>query len=117
MKNILLAVAVGLWTTAAIAHSPLKATTPADKSIVAEMPLEVVLNFKNTIRLTRVVMANADKPGIILDLEGNKKFLSEHRIPVPPTVPPMGSGSYVIEWRGLGADGHALKGSFDFSVK
>ena len=46
MKNILLAVAVGLWTTAAIAHSPLKATTPADKSIVAEMPLEVVLNFK-----------------------------------------------------------------------
>jgi methionine-rich copper-binding protein CopC len=113
MKNILLAVAVGLWTTAAIAHSPLKATTPADKSIVAEMPLEVVLNFKNTIRLTRVAMTNADKPGIVLDLEGNKKFLSEHRIPVPP----LGSGSYVIEWRGLGADGHALKGSFDFSVK
>ena len=31
MKEILLAVVVGLWATAAIAHSPLEATTPADK--------------------------------------------------------------------------------------
>ena len=113
MKDILLAVVFGLWATASIAHSPLEATTPADKSIVTEMPLEVFLNFKNTIRLTRVVMTNSDKPGIDLDLDGNKKFLSEHRIPVPP----MGSGIYLIEWRGLGADGHALKGSFGFSIK
>ena len=113
MKEILFAVVVGLWATAVIAHSPLKATTPADKSVIAEMPHEVVLNFKNTIRLTRVVMANANKPSIDLDLNGNKKFLSEYRI----SVPPMGSGLYLIEWRGLGADGHALKGSFDFSVK
>ena len=48
MKEILLAVVVGLWATASIAHSPLEATTPADKSIVTEMPLEVFLNFKNT---------------------------------------------------------------------
>ena len=113
MKDILLAVVVGLWATAAIAHSPLAATTPADKSLVAEMPLEVVLNFKNTIRLTRVVITNGDNPGIELDLEGNKRFLSDHKIPVPP----MGSGLHLIEWRGLGADGHALKGSFGFSVK
>jgi methionine-rich copper-binding protein CopC len=113
MKEILLAVVVGLWATAAIAHSPLEATTPADQSIITEMPLELFLNFKNTIRLTRVVMTNSDKPGIDLDLDGNKKFLSEHRIPVPP----MGGGIYLIEWRGLGADGHALKGSFGFSVK
>jgi len=29
----------------------------------------------------------------------------------------MGSGLHLIEWRGLGADGHALKGPFNFSVK
>jgi methionine-rich copper-binding protein CopC len=29
----------------------------------------------------------------------------------------MGPGSYVVEWRGLGADGHALNGTFNFTVK
>ena len=29
----------------------------------------------------------------------------------------MGPGSYVVEWRGLGTDGHALNGTFNFTVK
>ncbi len=35
------------------------------------------------------------------------------------TVPmqSVGSGTYVIDWRGLGADGHAMTGSFSFVVE
>jgi len=29
----------------------------------------------------------------------------------------MGPGIYEVEWRGLGADGHALNGTFSFTVK
>jgi methionine-rich copper-binding protein CopC len=28
----------------------------------------------------------------------------------------MGEGIYRIEWRGLGADGHAMQGAFTFTV-
>jgi methionine-rich copper-binding protein CopC len=28
----------------------------------------------------------------------------------------MGAGKYVVKWRGLGGDGHALKGIFSFTV-
>jgi len=29
----------------------------------------------------------------------------------------MGTGNYLIEWRGLGGDGHALNGTFSFTVE
>ena len=28
----------------------------------------------------------------------------------------MGAGKYVVKWRGLSADGHALNGTFSFTV-
>jgi len=29
----------------------------------------------------------------------------------------MGAGTYRIEWRGLGIDGHAMQGEFTFTVE
>jgi methionine-rich copper-binding protein CopC len=29
----------------------------------------------------------------------------------------MGAGVYFVKWRGLGADGHALNGTFSFTVE
>ncbi len=29
----------------------------------------------------------------------------------------VGAGVYVVEWRGLGSDGHALNGTFSFTVE
>jgi|TARA_B100001059_G_scaffold107312_1_gene106967 methionine-rich copper-binding protein CopC len=113
MKQILLTAMIGLWATGVIAHSPLEATIPANEAVVAEVPLEVVLDFKGDIRLTRVSMTHADHPSVDLDLESFSGFISDYAIPLQG----MGSGAYIIEWRGLGADGHALNGSFSFTVE
>jgi methionine-rich copper-binding protein CopC len=113
MKNILFACMIGFWATGAIAHSPLDGTTPVNEAIVAQVPTEVLLNFKGKIRLTRVTMTHADHDSVDLDLSGNSGFISDYAVPMPP----MGSGIYVIVWRGLGADGHALNGTFGFTVE
>jgi methionine-rich copper-binding protein CopC len=113
MKNILLAVTLGLWATGAMAHSPLEGTIPENEATVAEVPTEVVLDFKGDIRLTRVTMTHADHDGVDLDLGEDSGFISDYAIPMPA----MGSGTYVIDWRGLGDDGHALNGSFSFIVE
>ena len=42
-----------------------------------------------------------------------QQFAQEFALPMQD----MGPGSYVVEWRGLGADGHALNGTFNFTVK
>ena len=113
MKNFLRAAMIGIWATGAMAHSPLDRTSPANEATVAEMPTEVLMDFKGDIRLTRVSITHADKHSMDMDLGEQTSFTQEFTLPMHD----MGAGVYVIEWRGLGADGHALKGTFSFTVE
>ncbi|MCO4843103.1 MAG: copper resistance protein CopC [Yoonia sp.] len=113
MKQILLAGLLGIWATGAVAHSPLESTTPLHEAIVAQVPENVLLDFKGAIRLTRVTMTHADHDGVDLDLSGHKGFITNYAIPLEA----MGGGTYSITWRGLGIDGHALDGTFTFVVE
>lgn len=113
MKQLLSIAMIGIWTSGALAHSPLEATTPANEATVAQLPSEIVMNFKGDIRLTRVGMTHADHPSVDLDLDSFDGFISSYAIPVQS----LGTGLYVIEWRGLGTDGHTMNGSFSFTVE
>ena len=113
MKTILLAGMMGIWATGAMAHSPLDATTPDNEATVTEMPTEVLMDFKGDIRLTRVSIIHAGKHRMDMDLGEQKAFMQEFALPMHD----MGAGVYVVEWRGLGDDGHALNGTFSFTVE
>ena len=113
MKTFLLASMIGIWATGAMAHSPLDATTPANEATVNEMPTEVLMDFKGDIRLTRVAITHADTHSMDMDLGDQKAFTQEFALPMQN----MGAGVYVVEWRGLGSDGHALNGTFSFTVE
>ena len=113
MKTILFAGLIGILATGAVAHSPLEKTTPANEAIVTEMPTEVVMDFKGDIRLTRVAITHADMPSVDMDLSDHTAFTQEFALPMQD----MGAGVYVVKWRGLGADGHALNGTFSFTVE
>ncbi|MEE9313034.1 MAG: copper resistance CopC family protein [Rhizobiaceae bacterium] len=97
-------------TTTANAHSPLKSTAPQKDAILEAAPKEIVLNFAKMVRITKVTLAKDDTEAK-LELPF-KKFTNDISIPNPTT----GVGSYTVNWRALGKDGHALKGSFSFTV-
>ena len=113
MKTILLAGMIGTWAAGAMAPSPLDVTTPANEAIVMQMPTEVLMDFKGDIRLTRVAITHADTRSMVMDLGKQKTFTQEFTLPMHD----MGLGTYEVEWRGLGADGHALNGTFSFTVE
>jgi len=113
MKTFLFAGMIRIWATGAMAHSPLDATTPANEATVAEMPTEVLMDFKGDIRLTRVTITHADTHSMDMDLGEQTAFTQEFALPMHN----MGAGVYVVEWRGLGDDGHALNGTFSFTVE
>ena len=113
MKQLVLAALVGIWATSAVAHSPLKTTTPGNGAVVSEAPTEISLDFKGKIRLTRVSVSTAGQDSVDLNLGASKGFVSSYTLPFQAS----GDGTYQIDWRGLGDDGHALTGSFSFSVK
>lgn len=114
MNRTLLSVLLALLPgTAALAHSLLETTSPAHEATLTETPIEIVMHFTSGIRLTRVSMVHTDETRVDLNLSEFRDFISDYTIPVEP----MGAGAYQVEWRGLGDDGHALSGSFAFTVE
>ena len=113
MQRILLAGLIVMWASVANAHSPLKSTTPANEATIAQAPNELRLEFGKDIRLTRLAVTHADDKKMKLDLSGQDGFKKLYLV----SFEGMGTGNYLIEWRGLGGDGHALNGTFSFTVE
>ena len=113
MKPFVLAGLLVLAATAASAHSRLNTTAPADGAVLARAPAQIVLTFAKRLRLTRVRMILDDGPALDLDLGGQKSFRTRFAVPLAG----KGRGLYRIEWRGLAADGHVMRGGFAFRVK
>lgn len=113
MKALLLAAMLALAAAPALAHSGLDSTTPENGAELAQAPPHVVLTFAKRIRLTRVRMTHDTGDAIDLDLGGQTTFATRFELPLMD----MGSGPYRIEWRGLSADGHAMRNTFTFRVQ
>lgn len=113
MKKLAIFAVMAAFATSAFAHSKVDTTSPANGATIAEAPPEISFNFANDIRLTRVNMLHQDHPTVRLDLGDQTSFSRVFTLPLEG----MGAGIYRIEWRGLGADGHAMQGEFSFTVE
>ena len=113
MKYLIVAALFALSAVPASAHSKANKMEPANGAIVSAVPSDVSLTFVKEIRLTKVSMTHAGKHSEELNLGDQKAFSKEYSVPMKD----LGAGSYVIEWRGLGDDGHAMNGSFSFEVE
>ena len=113
MKSLLLAILFALMTAAALAHSKLDTTFPTDGAVLVQVPHHLRFSFARDIRLTRVRMTHADRPAVDLDLDGQNAFATRFWVPLIGG----GKGRYRIEWRGVAADGHAMRGAFTFRMR
>lgn len=112
MKIIIAAIVSSFLASGASAHSKVDSTTPSNQAVLAEVPAQLDLDFAKKIRLTKVELTHESEPTIPLDLDGLTSFERAFSLPLQN----MGHGTYQIEWRGLGMDGHAMQGEFTFEV-
>lgn len=112
MKRLAAFALISMLATGATAHSRVETTTPENGATIASAPSEISFSFGDEIRLTRVQMVHQDLHTVPLDLGGQTSFDRVFTLPFQG----MGNGTYRIEWRGLGVDGHAMQGEFTFTV-
>ena len=112
-RTMIFAATLALSATMALAHSKKEGTLPADGAVVEAVPETIELRFNDGMRLTKVEMTHAEKHTETLELGDQTGFVKEVSVPMIS----MGSGVYLIEWRGLGVDGHPMNGSFTFEVQ
>jgi len=112
MKIIIATVVSSFLSSGAYAHSKVDTTTPSNQAALADVPAQIDLDFAKKIRLTKVELTHESATTVSLDLDGLTRFERAFSLPIQN----MGDGTYHIEWRGLGMDGHAMQGEFTFEV-
>lgn len=106
-------IAILLLPALASAHSRLEQSTPAADSVIASMPEEVVLRFSAPLRVTSLIIRSEG--------EGEERVLDVSAAPYADTLqakaPKLAPGTYRLEWRGVGRDGHIMSGHVRFTIE
>jgi methionine-rich copper-binding protein CopC len=96
-------------------HNHLVKSLPAAGDTVAASPKEVRLWFseKPAIRFTSVTLLTADSTKIVTI----KPVETSDSLSVSAPLPtPLGKGTYLVTWRTAGTDGHAIRGTYRFTI-
>ena len=114
MKRIMSATLILLFafTTTVSAHTGLTTSSPADGEVVVEDIHEVVLEFNSKIESTSTVKVFNDKNEeiIISTIQVNDHMM------IGAFMSPLDKGTYTVNWKIIGADGHPIQGSYSFVV-
>jgi methionine-rich copper-binding protein CopC len=99
------------------AHTELQATFPAADT-VHRLPIEEIrLRFSTAVQLDLSTVTVLGPAGVLRDAD-SLAFVtgSEERELRLSLRAPLTNGTYTVEWRSAGPDGHPIRGSFAFGV-
>ncbi|MFF0826336.1 copper resistance protein CopC [Brevibacillus sp. NPDC003359] len=101
-----------LFSQSVVAHTGLETSSPQDKQTVEEVK-EIVLEFNTKVE-QKSTYSLANEKGETIDIGSiqidGKTMKSE-------VVDTLEDGSYTVNWKIVGIDGHPMNGKFSFTVK
>lgn len=104
------------WASPVSAHAQLDTSTPAPSAVLESAPSEISLDFNE---LVTPVARSIE----IYNQEGQRIVLGEALVsPDDPSVliagdvPAIPDGLYVVAWRAVSDDGHAIEGAYSFQI-
>ena len=113
LRQLLLSLVVLCFATNALAHGGLEKSIPAANAMVDAAPPELVLEFENPIMLMKLTLTEKmKKTAIDLNFKASSTLVEAHKFPLPK----LENGDYVVNWTGMGKDGHNMSGEFVFMV-
>lgn len=99
-------------TFSASAHISLKQSTPVQEAMLMKSPEQLSLTFSGKIRLTKVMLSNANSQTIDFGFKPsatpNTTFSWD--------LPILTKGNYTVKWIALGGDGHKMSGTVNFML-
>lgn len=113
MRILLALILSGLclgWGGEVRAHAVLLETVPSDRSVVAESPSAIVLQFNETVQPIFIQIRDERGATIPTDLS-----MVDRELRIVPRVS-LAAGSYILSYRVTSADSHPVAGSFLFAV-
>ena len=107
----LLALGLSLVFGAALAHTQLSSSAPADQATLTAAPDKLALAFSEDVRLTAVSLVDSAGASYAL---GALPAKTQRTFVI--AVPALPAGAYSVGWRAVGADTHVVSGEIHFSI-
>ena len=117
MRRLFLAFALlTSLATPSVSHSPVNSSNPADGATLQVVPKTFTLMLPKPGRFMKVDVTHTTADGAANHIIGlkipSRKLTEMMKFPAPD----MGAGIYLVEWRVLGGEGHAIKGTVTYTV-
>ncbi|WP_045519549.1 copper resistance protein CopC [Neobacillus niacini] len=93
------------------AHTSLSSSNPSEGQVVTEQLEEIILNYATTIEELSTMDLMRDGSKIPL-----KDIRVENKQLIGAISEPLANGSYKIQWKIVGEDGHPITGEINFTV-
>lgn len=110
---LLSALAAVLLAPATVAHPKLVSANPAASGAPVAAPAAIAVEFSEPLmtRFSTLTLTTAAGQAVPVRAAADGKRL--RATPARPLAP----GRYRVQWRAAGADGHPVKGGYDFRVR
>jgi methionine-rich copper-binding protein CopC len=107
--------ALALLTTAFAMHLRLVKSAPQAGEVVSTLPSEIRLWFsqKPEVSLTTVQLLREDSTAVALGKLVRTEDTLSVKVPLTGALLP---GTYIVSWRSVSKDGHAVRGSYRFNM-
>jgi methionine-rich copper-binding protein CopC len=96
----------------AAAHTELKQATPANGSVIATPPAQIMLMFSQAATVTKLTIQKTGDM-TVQNLGPLPKAAAEHFM---IAAPKLGWGSYVVTYRAVSDDNHVASGTVRFTI-
>jgi methionine-rich copper-binding protein CopC len=94
------------------AHTELSSIVPADGAVINQPLSALELSFTTDVRLLRLALMHAGQHSV--DIGFKPTADTKRQFSVPFTN--LQEGPYELQWTIIGADGHTMEGSSDFTL-
>lgn len=98
--------------TAALAHTGLKTSLPANGAVVTIAPAELHLEFNGPVQLLKVEVLHMGEHAMDIGFKPIADAKASFVLPLPS----LPASNYTVNWSAIGADGHTVGNSFGFIV-
>ena len=99
-------------------HTRLVKSTPSKDTLLAAAPVALELWFSEQIDLAASRVQLVDAAAKVVPLAPLTQIAAQTDAPVVARIAgPVAPGSYTVNWSAASGDGHAVRGSFGFTVR
>jgi len=101
----------------ALAHAHLASASPADKSVISDVPKTLTLTFTEGVEASFSGVAVTTAEGKPVDAGKITVDSADNKVVHVPVNAELKAGTYQVNWHVLSVDGHKTKGTYNFTVK